>query len=51
VESLIERECESFPEWEKSLETGIEAVSKAARNLAFLEKWRAGLRGCYARLV
>lgn len=51
VESLIERECGFFPEWENSQEIDIETVSKAARNLAFLEKWRVGLRGCYARLV
>ena len=51
VESLIDRECGFFPEWEKSGTPDIEAVSKAARNLAFLEKWRAGLRACYARLV
>lgn len=51
VESLIDRECGSFQEWENSAEPDIEAISKAARNLAFLEKWRAGLRGCYARLV
>jgi curved DNA-binding protein CbpA len=51
VESLITRECGFFPEWEKSETCDIEAVSKAARNLAFLEKWRTGLRSCYARLV
>jgi curved DNA-binding protein CbpA len=51
VESLIERECDFFPEWEKSGMPDIESVSKTARNLAFLEKWRTGLRGCYARLV
>ncbi len=51
VEGLIDRECEPFQEWENSEAPDIEAISKAARNLAFLEKWRAGLRGCYARLV
>lgn len=51
VEGLIDRECRSFQEWENSEAPDIEAASKAARNLAFLEKWRAGLRGCYARLV
>jgi curved DNA-binding protein CbpA len=51
VEGLIDRECGPFHEWENSVEPDIEAISKAARNLAFLEKWRAGLRGCYARLV
>jgi curved DNA-binding protein CbpA len=51
VESLIARECAGFPEWEISDQPDISAASKAARNLAFLEKWRTGLRGCYARLV
>ena len=51
VESLITRECGFFPEWENSGEPDVEAASQAARNLAFLEKWRTGLRGCYARMV
>jgi curved DNA-binding protein CbpA len=51
VESLITRECADFFEWEISDRPDIDAISKAARNLAFLEKWRTGLRGCYARLV
>ncbi len=51
VESLITRECAVFSEWEISEQPDIVAASKAARNLAFLEKWRAGLRGSYARLV
>ncbi|MEY3897795.1 MAG: hypothetical protein RLZZ214_3316 [Verrucomicrobiota bacterium] len=51
VESLITRECAVFPEWEAADHPDIAAASKVARNLAFLEKWRAGLRGCYARLV
>lgn len=51
VEFLITRECGFFPEWEISEAPDTEAVSRAARNLAFLEKWRAGLRSCYARLV
>ena len=28
-----------------------EDASTTARNLAFLEKWRAGLRGVFSRLV
>ena len=51
VESLITQECAVFSEWEISEQPDIVAASKAARNLAFLEKWRAGLRGSYARLV
>ena len=49
VETLISRECEVFPDLEKSPD--LEHASKAARNLAFLEKWRAGLRSCFSRLV
>jgi curved DNA-binding protein CbpA len=49
VEMLIARECEVFPDLEKSVD--LELASKAARNLAFLEKWRAGLRSCFSRLV
>jgi hypothetical protein len=51
VEALINRECGLFQDWENSESPDVETVSKAARNLAFLEKWRAGLRACYARLV
>ena len=51
VETLIARECEIFPDLEKSENPDIEAASKTARNLAFLEKWRAGLRACFGRLV
>ncbi|MEO7098189.1 MAG: J domain-containing protein [Luteolibacter sp.] len=51
VESWINRECEIFPELEKSETPDLETASKVARNLVFLEKWRAGLRSCFARLV
>ena len=51
VEAVITRECAVFPEWENSADPDVEASSKTARNLAFLEKWRAGLRGCFGRLV
>jgi hypothetical protein len=46
---LIARECEVFPDLEKSV--NLELASEVARNLAFLEKWRAGLRSCFSRLV
>ena len=49
VEMLIARECEVFPDLEKSV--NLELASEVARNLAFLEKWRAGLRSCFSRLV
>jgi 3-methyladenine DNA glycosylase/8-oxoguanine DNA glycosylase len=51
VESLITQECASFPEWENLANLDVELASKVARNLAFLEKWRAGLRSSYSRLV
>ena len=49
VESEIARECSQFPELEKSSDRKV--ASLVARNLAFLEKWRVGLRGCYSRLI
>lgn len=51
VETVIRGECAVFPEFESAAEFDLEAASKVARNLAFLEKWRAGLRACYSRLV
>lgn len=51
VEALIARECAGFPKLEKAAEIDVHAVSETARNLAFLEKWRAGLRACFGRLV
>lgn len=49
VESGIVRECSQFPELEKMPDS--EVASRVARNLAFLEKWLAGLRGSFSRLV
>lgn len=51
VEAMITAECDAFPEMEKKAATDVEAASRIARNLAFLEKWKAGLRSCYSRLV
>ena len=51
VESVIARECAVFPELESPADPDVAAASKTARNLAFLEKWRAGLRACFSRLV
>jgi curved DNA-binding protein CbpA len=51
VETTINRECAVFPELEKSADPDIEAAARIARNLAFLEKWRAGLRACFGRLL
>lgn len=51
VDDWINRECGIFPELEKSESPDLETASKIARNLVFLEKWRAGLRSCFARLI
>ncbi|MEX1048942.1 MAG: hypothetical protein WED15_05415 [Akkermansiaceae bacterium] len=51
VESMIDRECAVFPDYESCAALDVEAASKVARNLAFLEKWRAGLRASFSKLV
>jgi hypothetical protein len=51
VETTIIRECAMFQDLEDSAAPDVEAAAKTARNLAFLEKWRAGLRAYFGRLV
>lgn len=51
VDAAIAVECEAFPELEAEESPAVERAARVARNLAFLEKWRAGLRASYARLV
>lgn len=51
VEAAIERECAVFPAYQNSAAMDLAAASASVRNLAFLEKWRTGLRGVFARLV
>ena len=51
VEKQITRECSEFPKLEAAVVVNVEHASEIARNLAFLEKWRAGLRACFSRLV
>ena len=51
VETRIAHECSVFPELEVAAVVDVAQVSEIARNLAFLEKWRTGLRGCFSRLV
>ena len=51
VETAIERECAVFPIYQNAYASDPTAASATARNLAFLEKWRAGLRGVFARLI
>jgi curved DNA-binding protein CbpA len=51
VESVIASECVVFPAIENADLCDVESASMSARNLAFLEKWRATLRSLFARLV
>lgn len=51
VEKRISHECSEFPKLEAAAVVNVEQASEIARNLAFLEKWRTGLRGCFSRLV
>ena len=51
VEDAIRRECAVFPEIQTADSPDLEASTKTVRNLAFLEKWRAGLRSVFSRLV
>ena len=51
VETRIASECAAFPNFEKFPDLDLEAAAKIARNLAFLEKWRGGLRACFPKLV
>jgi curved DNA-binding protein CbpA len=51
VDASIGRECSIFPTIENSTAPDIEVASRTVRNLSFLEKWRAGMRGVFSRLV
>ncbi len=51
VEAAMEDACAVFPEIEISEKPDLESATKTVRNLAFLEKWRAGLRSVFSRLV
>jgi curved DNA-binding protein CbpA len=51
VEMRMESECAGFSELEQAAVVEVAAVAEMVRNLAFLEKWRAGLRACFSRLV
>jgi len=51
VERLIAGECTDFEEWQGGGELDLVQCGTTARNLAFLEKWRATLRVCFSRLV
>lgn len=51
VEAWIFRECEIFPSLETSEDPDLATAATIARNLVFLEKWRAGLRAGFSRLI
>jgi curved DNA-binding protein CbpA len=51
VEAAIHSECSVFPAIQNAAAADVESASMTARNLAFLEKWRAALRSLFARLV
>jgi hypothetical protein len=51
VEARIGEACAIFLEFENSPDLDVVVASEVARNLAFLEKWRFGLRACFSRLV
>lgn len=52
VDQAIDGECGEFPKWEMAYSPeSRELMQLAVRNLTFLEKWRAGLRAGYSRLV
>jgi hypothetical protein len=51
VEKSVQEICATFPTLETDLEGRGDTAFRMVRNLAFLEKWRAGLRSCFARLI
>jgi curved DNA-binding protein CbpA len=51
VDAAIARETSGFAGWERSEAVEVEALARAVRNLAFLEKWRHALRSIPPRLV
>ena len=51
VDAAMARETTGFAVWERSEVVEVEALARAVRNLAFLEKWRHALRGIPPRLV
>ena len=51
VEAMIQRECEAFFKIEGASELEVAFASQIARNLAFLEKWRGGLRAIFSQLI
>lgn len=51
LEQLITRICDGFPALEKSDSVDASAAMTWHRDLTFLEKWQAGLRALFAKLL
>lgn len=51
IDEMIEVACAGFRDMESAGTADHPAAEQAVRDLAFLEKWRAGLRSAYSRLV
>lgn len=51
LEQELERSCEAFDALESASEISVEFACELQRELSFLEKWRATLRGFYGRLL
>ena len=51
LETAIGRECAVFPDFENAATPDLAAAAASVRNLAFLEKWRSGLRSMFSRLI
>lgn len=50
VDALIFQETAGFQQYEDSAALDAAAAWQSVRSLAFLEKWKLSLRGCFARL-
>lgn len=51
VEAAMLHECAAFSNYENQQALDLEAAARTVRNLAFLEKWRIGLRALFSRLI
>jgi len=51
VDAVIHRCCSSFLEIQTNGPSDIPLAEQTVRDLAFLERWRGGLRGVYSRLI
>ena len=51
IESAIQRECGTFQIIEKSDPVDVDLVAEKIRNLVFLEKWQASMRGLFSKLL